>query len=334
MPVEGFTLCSRVERGPGQQSSSFKGIAQPDVITLLMAVQVTNQLGRCPCPEDGKSAELHIDNPAGVLTVSMAVAVWEWPRRCPYHAAGAEWSYLQRRHPQLYSGGCALSSQVDVHGRWWHREPINQLAFSMLWILAQMLHLKGSGWVSLPSEDCCTLGCLLKTRAGFLTLPTACIGLWLGDAPRIQVDSLSLWITTGLPAPPEDHSRIDHLTQGESGRCFVGLGLQWYPQVVSSEALSGFSLNGSCPVLFAVPHLPGSCGTLTAFRTDWRRRLLHCWNSKGSDKPAFQCADPALYPVPSELTRFHSSFLKLFKRKLQCPVAQTGFLGIMFNSSL
>lgn len=34
--------------------------------------------------------------------------------RCPYHAAGAEWSYLQRRHPQLVSGGCALSSWLDV----------------------------------------------------------------------------------------------------------------------------------------------------------------------------------------------------------------------------
>lgn len=169
----------------------------------------------------------------------------------------------------MYSGGCALSSRVDVHGRWWHREPINQLAFSMLWILAQMLHLKGSGWVSLPSEDCCTLGCLLKTRAGFLTLPTACIGLWLGDAPRIQVDSLSLWITTGLPVPPEDHSSIDHLTQGESGRCFVGLGLQWYPQLVSSEALSGFSLTGAaqsslpchiCQELVAHSRLSGLTG--------------------------------------------------------------------------
>lgn len=42
-----------------------------------MAVQVTDQLGRCPCPEDGESAELHIDNPAGVLMVSMAAVVWE-----------------------------------------------------------------------------------------------------------------------------------------------------------------------------------------------------------------------------------------------------------------
>lgn len=122
--------------------------------------------------------------------------------------------------------------------------PRNQLAFSVLWILAQMLHLQGTGWISLPSDDWCTLGYLLKTWAGFLTLPTACIGLWLGDAPRIQVDSLSLWIATGLPAYPEDHSSIDHLTQGESGRCFVGLGLQWYPLLVSSEALSGFSFMG------------------------------------------------------------------------------------------
>lgn len=34
-----------------------------------MAVKVTSYHGRCPCPEDGETAELHIDHPAGVLTV-------------------------------------------------------------------------------------------------------------------------------------------------------------------------------------------------------------------------------------------------------------------------
>lgn len=48
-----------------------------------------------------------------------------------------------------------------------------------------------------------------------------------GDAPRTQVDSLPLWIAAGLPAHPENHSSLDHITWGESGRCFVGLGLQW-----------------------------------------------------------------------------------------------------------
>lgn len=43
--------------------------------------------------------------------------------------------------------------------------PINlQLAFFMLWILGWMLQLQGNGWVSLPSEECYTLQCLLKTQ--------------------------------------------------------------------------------------------------------------------------------------------------------------------------
>lgn len=48
-----------------------------------------------------------------------------------------------------------------------------------------------------------------------------------GDAPWIQVASLPLWIAAGLPASPEDHSSVGHITWGESGRLFVGLGLQW-----------------------------------------------------------------------------------------------------------
>lgn len=48
-----------------------------------------------------------------------------------------------------------------------------------------------------------------------------------GDAPWTQVASLPLWITAGLPAYPEDHSSLGHITWGESGRHFVGVGLQW-----------------------------------------------------------------------------------------------------------
>lgn len=103
----------------------------------------------------------------------------------------------------------------------------------MLWLLGWMLQLQGNGWVSLPSEECCALGCLLKTRAVvFLTLPTAYIGLWLcvcggGNAPRTQVFSLPIWIAAGLPAYPKDHSSLDHIAWGGSGRRLVGLGLQW-----------------------------------------------------------------------------------------------------------
>lgn len=44
--------------------------------------------------------------------------------------------------------------------------------------------------------------------------------------PRIQVDVPSHRIATGLPAYHEDHSSIDHLIWGESGRLFFFLGLQ------------------------------------------------------------------------------------------------------------
>lgn len=65
---------------------------------------------------------------------------------------------------------------------------------------------------------------------------------------------------------------------------------------------------GSCPVLFAMPHLLGSCGTSKAFRTDWRRRRLHCWNTKGMDIPALQHADPLLYPVLSDFNQVPLQF--------------------------
>lgn len=98
----------------------------------------------------------------------------------------------------------------------------------MLWNLGWMLQFQGNGWVSLPSEEGYTLGCLLKTQVVFFKLCQLHIldyGWW--ECTKVQVDSFPLWVAAGLRAHPENHSSLDHITWGGSGRRLVGLGLWW-----------------------------------------------------------------------------------------------------------